>query len=159
MADMKQIASKDYDKVSDYFIKFFENKRYGYLDPYTSQVSEFSAFYVKDNMFNYRRLYYTNESFTEIICLKLRKKPFNSLAIDIIFFDVALDDGFVGKLNTVFDDIKLNYEEISKININLLEKESSDLTCFLQELNFECEVTYSDELGFGKNVLVYSRLL
>jgi len=158
--NMKQLKNKDYDVITNYFVNNF-NKNFSkyFCDPYINEATEFSAFVIKDSLFNYSSLFYTNEENTEMICFRLRKKPINSLIIDLIYFDFDLNENFIEKFNFLFNDIKLKYENIGKVNICLNEENINKLVNSLQELNFSCEVIYYDEFGLGNNVLVYSRYL
>ena len=159
MRIIKQLTGNDYDMITNYFEEVLKDDSKGFVDPYIVKSAEFSAYAIKDNLFNYRRLFFSNESNTEMICFKFRKKPLNSLIIDLIYFDSSVNENFIEKLNSVFDNIKSNYEGIGKINICLTEENSDRVINYLQELNFSCEVTYYDEFGQGNNILVYSRYL
>lgn len=159
MSVVKQLSGKDHDLIINYFDRTICDQYRGFIDPYVTKASEFSAFIIKDNLFNYRNLYYSNLDCTEMLCVKLRKKPQNSLIADVVFADFITDENFVKALESAFNDIKRGYNNINKINICLLEEDISKYQDRLNILDFSCEVLYQDEFGLGNNVIVYSRYL
>ena len=159
MVAIKQLSSKDFDLLIDYFDEILKGIPKGFMDPYTTHTSEFSPYVIKDNLFNYRCLYYSNTDSTEVIYFKLRKKPLNSLILDLIYFDADINNAFIEKLNFIFSEIKSSYNDMNKINIRLFEKDLDIYINALEKLNFSREVVYFDEFGLGNNVFVYSRYL
>ena len=159
MKKLNQLTKNDYNVIVNYFMEIQKNTGKGFLDPYTNKETEFGPLVIKNNLLNWRALYYSDDAKSEMIYFRLRKKPYNSLIVDLIYFDFSIACDSVNKLNPVFIEIKSKYDWFNKVNICLLENDINKIKIVLNKLNFLHEVTHYDEFGLGNNVLVYSRYL
>ena len=158
---MTQLVGNDYDVIISYFKENPISSSSAFKDPYLIEA-EFVDYSIKDNLFNYRQLFFSDDNRLNFACFRLRKKPISSLIADLVYIDTNSYQNLVDKMKIVFDEIKENYNDLNKINISLLEKDRANnlgLEDFLSLSGFYLEATFYDEFGLGNHVLVYSKYL
>lgn len=158
---IKVLKIVDFKKIAQLLedASVFDNNS-SYISPYVCK-SQLSDMLIKRSMFNYEKLFIESKLTTKnLVSFKVNKFP---SVINMLYIETILDlsdKNLKDFLDSSIKEVQTKFKSKNGISIYVQPKENTmELLRVLNELGFEQEVLFKNELGEGNDVLLLSKYI
>lgn len=134
------------------------SKKESFVDPYMIK-SDFDNAVIKNTCFNYSRIYFglfKGNKLVDLCIIEFSQYPLLT-KIGTILFLSSINSETVELINFAIQQIKELFDEYKKIVINIDNTTFDLMGDIIRELEFNEELHLENELGYDKDVYIYTK--